>query len=172
MTEHVQVVPESECTDAERAAVAEVFEAVGITAEVEGADIRESAGETLPWLIQIETAFSNLGALIVAGALGAAGADGWERVNDLASRLYEARKDSSGDVTLKDPDTTAEIPLPRDLPDEAYRRLSEIERPRAPQSGILRWDRERREWIDPLAGLLRCRYQGCGEPAAEGLSTS
>jgi hypothetical protein len=61
-----------------------------------------------------------------------------------------------------------EILLPAELPDEAYQRLLELEAARPLQSGILRWDREQRAWIDPLAGYLWCRYPGCAEPAAEG----
>jgi hypothetical protein len=99
---------------------------------------------------------------------GAVGADGWTGVKDLVRHLCEARKGKAGGVTLRDPETRTEIPLPPDLPDEAYRRLAEIENPRAPQSGYLRWDSGRREGIDPLAGLYRCPYQDCAEPATEG----
>jgi hypothetical protein len=148
--------------------VAEIFEAAGIPAEVRSAYIRESAGAVLPWLVQIEANFKDLLGYVVAGAAGAVGAESWTRVRDLIRRLYEARKGSSGGVTLKDPDTRTEISLPPDLTDEAYRRLGEIESLRAPQSGILKWNAEMREWIDPLAGRLRCRYEGCREPASQG----
>lgn len=168
MTQRLQVIVESESSEAERAAVADVFEVVGIPADVQGAYIRESAGDVLPWLIQIETAVKDLSGLVATGAAGAVGADGWTGVNDLVRHLYEARKGNGGGVTLRDPETRTEIALPPDLPDEAYQRLAEIENPRAQQSGQLRWDSGRREWIDPLAGLYRCRYQDCAEPATEG----
>lgn len=167
MTPRLQVIVESESTEAERAAVTDVFEVTGIAADVQGAYIRESAGDVLPWLIQIETTVKHLSGLVAAGAAGAVGADGWTGVKDLVRHLYEARKGKDGGVTLRDPETKTEIPLPPDLPDEAYRCLAEIEHPRAQQSGHLRWD-SGREWIDPLAGLYRCRYQGCAEPATEG----
>jgi hypothetical protein len=166
MAEIIQVTLESEAADADLAAVAGVFESAGIPVEIEGAYIRHSA-QILPWLIEIESSFRYLAAGAAGGAVAAIGTDGWIAVKRLVGCLYEARK-GRGDVVLRDPDTRTEVPLPRDLPDEAYQRLSEIEEPRAPQSGILRWDRERRAWIDPLAGLLRCRYPGCTEAAAEG----
>ena len=53
------------------------------------------------------------------------------------------------------------VQLPPDLPDEAYRLLFEIEEPRAPLSGILRWDSQAGEWADALAGRLTCDYPAC-----------
>jgi hypothetical protein len=149
MTQRLQVIVESESTEAERAAVADVFEVAGIPADVQGAYIRESAGDVLPWLTQIETAVKDLLGLVAAGAAGAVGADGWTGVKGLVRHLYEARKGKAGGVTLRDPETRTEIALPPDLPDEAYQRLAEIENPRAQQSGHLGWDSGRREWIDP-----------------------
>jgi hypothetical protein len=166
MSEIVQVILESESTDADRATVAEVFESAGIRAEVEGAYIRESA-QVLPWLIQIERDLKYLVDAVALGGVAAAGADGWMLLKDLVTSLYKARK-GQGEVVLRDPDTRTEIPLPPNLPDEAYQKLLEIESPRAPQSGVLRWDRERHQWVDPLGGLLRCRYPGCTEAAVEG----
>jgi hypothetical protein len=167
MSEIVLVILESEVTEADRAAVAEVFESAGIPADVKGAYIRESA-EALPWLIQIEKDARYLAAALAGGLLSAPGADAWAALKRLVGRLYEARKGAPGNVVVRDPDTKTEIPLEPDLPDDAYQRLLEIESPRAPQSGILRWDRERQQWVDPLAGRFRCRYAGCSEPATEG----
>jgi hypothetical protein len=167
MTEIVQVILESECTDVELAAVTEAFESAGIPAQVEASYSRRAA-EVLPWLIEIEKSAKYLAAAITGGLLAAPGADAWTSLKRLVGRLYKARKDSRGNVVVRDPDTNTEIALERDLPDEAYQRLLEIESPRAPQSGIPRWDRERRQWVDPLAGLLRCGYPGCTAAATEG----
>lgn len=164
--EIVEVILESEATDADRAAVAEVFDSAGVPAEVKGAYVRRSA-EALPWLIEIEKGAKYAVAMLAGGALSGPGQDAWTALKKLVSRLYKARK-GQGSVVLRDPDTNTEIPLEPDLPDEAYRQLLEMESPRAPQSGILRWDRERRQWVDPLVGLLRCRYPGCTEAATEG----
>lgn len=165
--EIVEVILESEATDTDQAAVAEVFESEGIRAEVNAAFVRRSA-DVLPWLIEIEKGAKYLAVALAGGLLAAPGADGWAAVKRLVGRLYEARKGSPGNVVVRDPGTNTEIPLEPDLPDEAYQRLLEIESPQAPQSGILRWDRERRQWVDPLAGLLRCCYPGCSEAATEG----
>jgi hypothetical protein len=166
MSEVVEVILESEATDADRAAVAEAFASVGITAQVEGAYARRSA-QVLPWLIEIERDLKYLVDALILGGVAAAGADGWKALRELVGRLYKARR-GEGNVVVRDPDTNTEIPFEPDLPDEAYQRLLEIESPRAPQSGILRWDRERRQWVDPLAGRFRCRYPGCTEAATEG----
>ena len=48
----VEVILESESNDADRLAVAEVFESSGIWADVKGAYVRRSAG-VLPWIIEI-----------------------------------------------------------------------------------------------------------------------
>jgi hypothetical protein len=69
----------------------------------------------------------------------------------LVRALYQARKASrapAGTVSLTFPNPLLEVPLPRDLPEEAYRRLCEIKEPRAPLSGILMWDSEAQVWTD------------------------
>lgn len=161
----VEVIFESGATDAERAAVAEVFESAGIQADVQGTYIRRSA-DLLPWLIEFTVAWTIvkfLGAA-AAGAADEAGRDAWKWLKRLNTGLYEARKASrapQGGVTLKDPEEGIEILLPPDLPDLAYRRLFEIENPCAPLSGILKWDNDAQDWKDVFAGQYRCFYPGC-----------
>ncbi len=171
MTYPIRVILESECSKADQAAVADVFKAAGIPAEVEATYARRSA-EVLPWLIQIEAHLRQLISYLLAGAAGgatgAAGADGWAALKSLARRLRGARPTSEGNITIKEVESETEIVLPPELPDEAYQRLLELEDIRAPQSGILRWDREQRAWVDSLAGRLRCRYPACAEPATQG----
>jgi hypothetical protein len=48
----IEVMLESEITDAERAAVAEVFESAGIKVDVQAAYIRRGVG-LFPWIIDI-----------------------------------------------------------------------------------------------------------------------
>jgi hypothetical protein len=171
MTDPVHVIVESECSKADQAAVAWVFASAGIPVDIEPAYARRSA-EILPWIIQIETSLGHLVSYLLAGAAGgatgAAGADGWAALKGLVSRLRNARATAAGDVTIKEIESESEILLSAELPDEAYQRLLELEATRPLQSGILKWDREQRAWIDPLAGYLWCRYPGCMEPAAEG----
>jgi hypothetical protein len=64
MTNSIQVSLESECSKADQAAVADVFEAFGIPAQVE-ASYRQRSAAVLPWLIQIE---AHLGQLISSHA--------------------------------------------------------------------------------------------------------
>jgi hypothetical protein len=171
MTDSVHVIVESECSEADQVAIAQVFTSAGIPVEIDPAYARRSAG-ILPWLIQIETSLGHLVSYLLAGAAGgatgAAGADGWAALKGLTSRLRNARATSEGDITIKEAESETEILLSAELPDEAYQRLLELEATHDSQPGILKWDREQLAWIDPLTGYLHCRYPGCVEPATEG----
>ena len=167
----VEVILESEVTDVERAAVAQVFESAGIPADVEGAYIRRSA-DLLPWIIEITVAATATRFMwaAVGGAGDEAGRDAWKGLKMLITGLYEARRASrapQGGVSLRDSTSEIEIQLPPDLPDAAYRRLCEIENLTAPLSGILRWDNDQQDWTDVFAGQYRCFYPGCGAPATQ-----
>jgi hypothetical protein len=161
----VEVILESESADADRLAVAEVFESAGIRADVQGAYIRRSA-DILPWLIEIVAAGAVTKFLwaAAAGAGDEAGRDAWQGLKRLITSLHEARKASrapQGGVTIRDPESGVVIQLGSDLPDEAYRLLYEIETFSAPLSGILRWDSKAQDWKDVFAGEYRCMYPGC-----------
>ena len=84
----VEVILESEVTDVERAAVAEVFESAGIEADVLGAYVRRSA-DILPWIIEITVAATaaRLVWAAIAGAGDEAGRQGWvERAEETDRR--------------------------------------------------------------------------------------
>lgn len=167
----VEVMLESEVTDGERAAVAEVFASAGIEADVKGACIRHSAG-LLPWIIEIAVTVSAARFIwaAVAGAGDEAGRDAWKGLKRLITDLYEVRRNSQaprGWVSLRGSGSEVEIQLPPDLPDEAYRRLFEIENPTAPLSGTLRWDSDLHDWIDVFTGQYDCFYPGCVAPATQ-----
>src|SRR5690349_337610 len=86
----IEVVLESEVTDLERAAVAEVFETAGIQADVQSAYVRRSA-DLLPWIIEIIV--TGVGARFMwaaaAGAGDEAGRDAWKGLKKLITGLYE-----------------------------------------------------------------------------------
>jgi hypothetical protein len=122
----LDVMLETECTDADIAAVSEVFESAGIPVGVSAVYARRSAG-LLPWVIIIGGGMLPWVFLKAAlqGAGDEAGRDGWRALMRLVTALYEARKDSrasEGTVTIE-PSEVREILLPRDLPEEAYRQL-------------------------------------------------
>lgn len=173
MTERLDVILESECSDADLAAVDEVFEVAGLPADVHGAYVRESAG-ILPWVIIIGLPAWAIGVFVKAALEGAgdeAGRDGWRALMHLVQALYEARKASrapQGTVSLDVSAPRLEIPLPPDLPEVAYRRLGEIEEPRASLSGILMWDGEAGAWRDARAETSRCDYPRCEEWTTQG----
>ena len=167
----IEVMLDSEVTDAERAAIAEVFESVGIKFDIQAAYIRRGVG-LFPWIIEITAAAAG-GRFMWAALAGAgdeAGRDGWKGLKRLITGLDQARRASrapQGGVTLKDSEPRVEIQLPPDLPDEAYRRLWEIENPTAPLSGILKWDNDLRDWIDVFTGHNCCFHPGCTAPATQ-----
>ena len=112
----VEVILESEVTDAERAAVAAAFESAGVQADVQGACIRHSA-DLLPWLIEIIV--TGVGARFMwaaaAGAGDEAGRDVWKALKKLITGLYEARQASwapQGRVSLRDSDSKMRSSFP------------------------------------------------------------
>ena len=172
MTEFVDVILESECTAADVAAVGAVFEAAGISADVRGGYIRESAAD-LPWLVIIFVGVWASGTFVKAALQGAgdeAGRDGWRALMHLIKAIYEARQSSQasqGSVSIRIADPPVEIPLPPELPEVAYQRLFEIKDPPARLSGILMWDNEAQAWVDARAGKFRCDYPRCSEQATQ-----
>jgi len=161
----IGVMLESEVTDSERAAVAKVFESAGIKSDIQAAYIRRGVG-LFPWIIEITVVVAG-GRFMWAALSGAgdeAGRDGWKGLKRLIAGLYEARRASRappGGVVLKESESRVETQLPPDLPDEAYRRLWEIENLAALLSGILKWDNDLREWVDVFTGQYRCFHPGC-----------
>lgn len=169
--QQLEVTLESECTDTDLAAVAKVFEDAGIPVDISPRLIRHSA-ELLPWVITIGSSYVAWTFIkaAVQGAGDEAGRAGWRALMRLVAALHEARKNSrapQGTVSIETSELR-EILLRPDLPEEAYRQLWEIEEPHAPMSGQLRWDGERRAWVDPLAGQFSCDYPGCQEGATQG----
>jgi len=166
----VEISLEAGAAEAECRAVAGVLESVGVRATVRADMIRHSV-DLLPWIVEIGLGWPTVRFLAAAAAAAGdeAGRDGWKGFKRVIGRLYEARKDSPaprGGVTLRELDGVT-IQLPPDLPDEAYRRLFEIEELRAPLSGVLRWDDTAKEWADALAGRLTCNYPACSAWATQ-----
>jgi hypothetical protein len=167
----IEVVLESEVPEAERTTVAEAFESAGIKVDIQAAYIRRGVG-LFPWIIDI-VVVGAAGKFIWAALGGAgdeAGRDGWKKLKALITSLYEARRASrapQGGVALKNPESRVEIQLPPDLPDDAYRRLWEIDNLTAPLSGILKWDNDRRDWIDVFTGQYQCFHPSCTELATQ-----
>lgn len=174
MTENVDVALEWGCTDADLEAVAEVFDEVGIRADVHGSIIKLSIADH-PWDLVIMVPIALGGWTFLKAALQSAGEeagrDGWHALMHFVRRLYEKRNASSsapeGTVTLDAAYPPAQVRLPADLPDVAYRRLYELTELRAPLSGVLLWDRDAELWRDPLAGRRACQYPGCPKQAVE-----
>ncbi len=154
----------SSATQAERQAVTAAFETAGVPAYLTSS----GALSPMPWLIDIWAPLAAFLTAVSASAGAEAGKDAWKALKHLVKRLYDARDSSpppqAGGVTLRDPDLDVEIPLPPDLPDQAYRRLYEIVSLDAPLSRTLKWDNKLRAWTDTPGS---CRYFGCPARATQ-----
>jgi hypothetical protein len=176
MTAEVQVVLGREPTAADLSAVAEVFAAAGIPADVHGPHIpMVHAGWPVvpdPWFVEIGRGAKYLAAALAGGLLAAPGGDAWLALKRLVSKLSKTQKNPHCLVVLNDPDTNTRIKLEPDLPDEAYKQILEIESPKASVLLVLRWDQDQRQWVAaPSASLprllIRCHYPGCTDRATE-----
>lgn len=121
MTELAYVSLEKECTEADRAAVAEVFDAAGIPADVGGSIIRLSAAH-LAWIVAIGLPGLAAWTFFKAALLGAgdeAGRDGWRALMSLVKGIHEKRSAVSqapeGEVSITTADPSVEIALPSDF---------------------------------------------------------
>lgn len=131
-------------------AVEAAFRRYGFDAEVEATwHRRPQTGNGPSWVIA--AALGATFAQFFGGFFSAAGADAWMKLRDWVSDLYAARQQSihgpEGGLQLTDADGT-EIVVWR-LPDEAFRRLLEIDWSEH-LGGLLWWDEERREWTDAI----------------------
>lgn len=124
-----------------------------------------SAVTLMPWFIDIWMPLGAFLSAVAAGAGTAAGKDGWKALKQLVKRLYDSRKSSQAPQGpgVRIQDRCAVIPLPRDLPDEAYQRLCEIENlpPAAgyPPFRSIEWDSDLQAWAEPL-DPARPRWRG------------
>lgn len=162
----IQVTVESEAAATEQDNIRRALESLGLNAEVRAAYIRESA-VLEPWLISLSAGTISV---LLGNFLRAAGEDAWKALKRVCRAARDARQDSrapNGEVFLTDDSWQTRIPLPEELPDEAYRKLFELTHYEAPLSGILHWDYARQEWVDALHGKLPCDYPRCTSPGTE-----
>jgi hypothetical protein len=144
----VYVSMEKEASDDEVAAVRAVFAEFGVlNAEVNPNLLRFSSGP-LPWHLTIGV--HTLKDLLESGLVGAAGAEGWQRLKQLVAALYSARQNRGkpDGVIRLEADGGRRIELPDDLPDDAYRALGRGE---PEERGIYVWDAQANRW-DRLPG--------------------
>ena len=146
----VDVLMDGEASPDEVTAVEEVFKEEGIGASVRATYFRKSLDE-LPWVIFISgVAFVLILDFLRAAAQGAgreAGRDAYQGLRRLVSRLYAARQNKPGSVIYKDTETRTIIVLQEDLPQEAYRLLTEMG-PDKLNGGNWIWDFDQNRWID------------------------
>ncbi len=124
-------------------AVRRVFSEVGVQATIRASYAQLS--ELPPWMVM---ALLPLTAFLTG--LGAeAGKDAYQRLKGLVKALHAARAASRqppGNVVLEDADSHAQIALSPKLPDEAFRKLFDLDVDSLP-SGPVHFDVERGEWF-------------------------
>jgi hypothetical protein len=143
--ERLKVRLRAGATSDEVRAVEEVFRRSGIEADVQPG----IAGGFPVWEALISVAPS----AFLSGYLGAAGADAWKvtkdklnRLRQLVHNLLAIRKDPNGYVSLKDDEYRTWLSLDRDMPEEAYRQLEEIDW-KLMERGHLWWSNEFQCWL-------------------------
>jgi hypothetical protein len=153
----VEVRLERSSTEAERQAVRTIFEVTSISANVTNEMSSELSPVILmPWFIDIWMPLGTFLSAVAAGAGTAAGKDAWKALKRFVKRLYDSRKSSQAPQGpgVRIQDKSAEIPLPPDLPDEAYQRLYEIENlptgAVGPPRRRVEWDSDLQAWAEPL----------------------
>ncbi len=120
----VDVLLDSGASAAEITAVTDVLRDEGMEGSVKAAFSRRGADE-LPWVIFLMGSVAVFFTAFLKGFGQEAGRDTYQGLRRLISRLFRARRNSNGSVTLSDEDTRTEIVLVDGLPEEAYRQLAE-----------------------------------------------
>ena len=141
---NIDILLEMEAPSQEVADVEEVARREGIRGSVRPSLIRLSQGE-LPWVVILLDPVAILFSAFLKGAGQEAGRDAYKRLKSLVSRLYNARRNRNGSVTVEDFETSTYIVLSDDLPEEAYRQLAELGLEQL-KGGYWVWDYERNQW--------------------------
>ena len=149
----IDVTLEMEAPPKEVVAVEEVLREEGIRGKVRATYMRLSMGE-LPWaIILLAPLFWFISAFFV-GAGQEAGRDAWKGLRKLVSRLYAARRNKHGRITIRTTDTHTIIALQDDLPDEAYKRLVQMSPDRL-NGGNWIWDFKQKRWVNQNEWMRR-----------------
>ncbi|MFI7307677.1 hypothetical protein ACIBM8_31205 [Micromonospora aurantiaca] len=141
---------EDEATLAEIAAIEAILADAGMEAPVRAGMIRHSAGD-LPWHLLWVTALAYFVKPFAEGAMTRVGertADaGWEKLADIAKRMRAARTGANGRFEIEDAPSKAQFHITADLPDEAFKALTEIDLSIPGNAGnVFVWDHEAGHW--------------------------
>ncbi len=76
-----------------------------------------------------------------------AGKTAWKEIYRLIRKLCKARRNMNGEIAFEDKESSAQIILNPNLPEEAYRQLVQIPKERL-LKGYWVWDFEQNCWVD------------------------
>jgi hypothetical protein len=143
----LELAMDAEATADEKRAVAEAFREFQCEPGDIGALHRRSIGD-LPWVLYLDTSLR----LFFEGFVTTFGAGAALALMSLMKKVFKARgrNGREGSLTLTDNSTHVQIVINRELSEEAYRRLLELDLSKIEgDSGYLYYDPETGEWKTP-----------------------
>ncbi|MCY3801559.1 MAG: hypothetical protein OXG46_08255 [Chloroflexi bacterium] len=141
---NIEIVLDAEALPREVAAIEEIARDEGIRGPVSATLFHKSLDE-LPWAIYLLAPVSLFFSAFLTRVGNEAGRDAYQAVRRLVCRLCAARRNKRGSLTVRDSDTFTHIALRPDLPEEAYRQLSQMG-PEQLEGGYWMWDFEKNQW--------------------------
>lgn len=141
----VDLLLDGDASAAEVSAIKDVLRDEGIEGSIEAALSRRGVGE-FPWMIILLGPLAVFFKAFLEGLGQEAGRDTYQGLRRLVSKLFRARRDLNGSVSLSDEDTRTEIVLVDRLPEEAYRQLTEKSLEEL-TGGYWTWDPRLGTWI-------------------------
>ena len=140
----IDILLDSDASASEMASVVDVAREEGIHGSVEATLSSRSSGE-IPWSIFLLAPVGVFFYKFFAAVGEEAGKDAYQGIRRLISRLFGARHNSNGSVVLLDDSTKTHIILSADLPEEAYKQLSQKGLAQL-KGGYWTWDSNLEEW--------------------------
>ena len=137
---NIDILLDSDANDAEVAAVKAVLAEEGINGSIEATWSIRGLGE-YPWVIFLLVALRPF----YKSFLSEAGKDAYQGLRRLICKLFRARRDSNGTIEVCDDNTETHIFLADDLPEEAYRQLTQKGLEQL-KGGYWIWDSNLEEW--------------------------
>lgn len=141
---------EAVASDDEVAKVAAAFTDAGIPVEVRAWVEGQGAG-AFQWVLMISVPTTAFFTALAAEA----GKDAYKVLKRLVGRIHDARTAAgtaagwtTNSVAIVEEETSTWILLPPELPEEAWRALSEVSLKELPSDPVLRWDPRTRQWRD------------------------
>ena len=143
--DELEVLLDSSATPEEVGVVKQAFTDVGLTAKVRPSYERRGIGD-LPWIVMVSVPLT---AFLTAFA-AEAGKDVYKKLKRLVRTIWDKRTKTSGpsgSFIIRDVKSGIWVLLDPDIPDDAYSALSELDLESLQGSGVLRYDKNQKGWV-------------------------